>query len=157
MIAAALLGRLQDPPAEEEHAPSIRDFFRECFSHTHQSVARKNLFIQVSCSTIEIAMMLASFVLAFHAIHIPVEAPWGTAAIILAFSAAVAMALPPSYGAGPGAAITFVFALLHFSTEQALAYAILWWFLSQVPALITGIPSFFLLKRNPDQEAKLSG
>jgi hypothetical protein len=130
-----------------ESSPSpIKKFLSQVFSHTHKAITQKKIILQVSISTLEIFLMLLSFVLALWALQIPIEAPWGSVSLILAFSAIAAVALPPSYGAGPGAAIAFMFAILGLSTELAFAYTGLWWILSQVPTIMTGIPSFWLVK-----------
>ena len=61
-------------------------------------------------------------------------------------SAVAAFALPPSYGAGPAASAILVFSLFQLSEEDAMAYAAMWWVLSQVPSLFFGIPSLWLMK-----------
>jgi len=145
----AILGRKQETQEIEKTKESspIQIFFQQLFSYTHKAIARKKLIFQLSISSLEIIMMISSFVLALHAMGIAIEDPFGTISIILGFSAIAAVALPPSYGAGPGAAIAFVFSLLHLSDEQALTYAALWWLLSQIPTLITGLPSFWMIRK----------
>ena len=91
--------------------------------------------------------MLYSFALGIEALGIEVALPFSISAIILAFAALASILLPPSYGAGPAAAIVFVFALFNLSEAQALAYSTIWWLISQVPAALTGLPSFWLLKK----------
>ena len=149
IIIFAMLGKKHpnDDVEKPKEASAIHIFFQQLFSYTHKAVARKKLVFQLTISTLEIVMMISSFVLALHAMGIVVDAPFGTVAIILGFSAIAAVALPPSYGAGPGAAIAFVFTLLHLSDEQALTYAGLWWLLSQIPTLITGLPSFWMIRK----------
>lgn len=141
-----LVSRLGKPPPAPSPSP-VQGFIRQLLSDTNTAVAQKKLFIQISISTIEIALMLFAFVLGLWAIGITVVAPWGTVCIILAFSAVAAVALPPSYGAGPAAAIVFVFTLLGLEHELALSYAGVWWILSQIPTLATGVPSLWLIKK----------
>ena len=144
VIVAGLIGKGKEP--ENDTSP-VREFIQQLFSETNKAIARKKIMIQLSISSLEILLMLFSFVLGLWAIGINPIAPWGTVCIVLAFSAVAAVALPPSYGAGPAAAILFVFSLLGLQDELALSYAAIWWILSQIPTLITGVPSLWLIKK----------
>ena len=146
VVIAGLFGRPSEESEEKKTSP-IREFTQQLFSETNKAIARKKIFIQLSISSLEILCMLFSFVLGLWAIGIYPAAPWGTVCIVLAFSAVAAVALPPSYGAGPAAAILFVFSLLGIQDELALSYSAIWWILSQVPTLITGVPSLWLIKK----------
>ncbi|MAA78817.1 MAG: hypothetical protein CL916_06120 [Deltaproteobacteria bacterium] len=146
VIIAGIIGKRSEPEANNEVSP-IREFIQQLFSETHKAIAQKKVIIQLTISSLEILLMLFSFVLGLWAIGINPIAPWGTVCIVLAFSAVAAVALPPSYGAGPAAAILFVFSLLEIQDESALSYAAIWWILSQVPTLITGVPSLWLIKK----------
>ena len=90
--------------------------------------------------------MLHAFALGIQALGIDISTPLSISAIVLAFASVASILLPPSYGAGPLAAILFVFSLFGISETDALAYGTLWWLISQVPAALTGVPSFWLLK-----------
>jgi uncharacterized protein (TIRG00374 family) len=147
VIIVALASRLGQKQQEKPES-AMKQFIQDLLSDTHKAVAKKNLTIQLTISAVEIALMLFSFVLGLWAIGLTPTAPWGAVCIILAFSAVAAVALPPSYGAGPAAAILFVFTLLGIDSEQALSYAGVWWILSQIPTLITGVPSLWLIKKN---------
>ena len=147
VILAGLIGKRHEPDSEED-VSAIREFIRQLFSETHKAIAQKKVLIQLSISSLEILLMLFSFVLGLWAIGLNPLAPWGTVCIVLAFSAVAAVALPPSYGAGPAAAILFVFSLLGIQNEYALSYAAVWWVLSQIPTLVTGVPSLWLIKQD---------
>ena len=148
VIAAGIIGKPKESEAEDTNSP-VHEFISQLFSETNRAVAQKKVLIQLTISSIEIILMLFSFVLGLWSIGIFPIAPWGTVCIILAFSAVAAVALPPSYGAGPAAAIVFVFSLLNITNEFALSYAAIWWILSQIPTLITGVPSLWLIKKEP--------
>lgn len=147
VVIAGLIGRRESHDEERETSP-IRNFIKQLFSETHKAIARRKVFLQLTISALEIICMLFSFVLGLWSIGIYPAAPWGTVCIVLAFSAVAAVALPPSYGAGPAAAIAFVFSLLGIQNELALSYAAIWWILSQIPTLITGVPSLWLIKKD---------
>ena len=48
----------------------------------------------------------------------------------------------PTYGAGPAAASVFVLSLFGVPQATALAFAALWWLISQVPCALIGVPAF---------------
>ena len=149
VVIAMMIGRRVIPRAEEEEQSfSIIAFLKDCFQHTHKGLSSKNtLLIQLFASLLEVYLMLYSFALGLQALGIETALPLSMSALVLAFASLAAILLPPSYGAGPAAAIAFVFALFHLSETEALAYSSIWWIISQVPPTITGIPAFWLLKK----------
>ena len=90
--------------------------------------------------------MVYAFSLGFPAIGLDLVDVWSCSALILGFSAFAAIALPPSYGAGPAAASIFVLSFVGATEEQALAFSAIWWLISQLPAAALGIPSLWLLR-----------
>lgn len=136
-------------PSSEQTSP-LKTFMRDVCLHTHKAVAIKHLLTQIGVSVLEIMLMIVSFVMGLMALSININAPIGVVSIIMALSAISAIALPPSYGAGPAAVITFVLQLFGCSTEESFAYSGVWWILSQLPTICTGIPSYWLLTKSND-------
>ena len=91
--------------------------------------------------------MIASFALGFWALGIDLSNPWTIAGLILGFSALASIVLPPTYGAGTTAAAIFVLGMMGISEEQAIAYSVVWWLISQLPAMALGIPSLWVLRK----------
>jgi hypothetical protein len=84
--------------------------------------------------------MIASFALGFSVIGLDIAAPWMISGIILGISAVSSVVLPPSYGAGHTAASVFLLGLCNIDSSIALAYATIWWLISQIPTALVGIP-----------------
>ena len=126
---------------------SIVKLLQETFSETSKGISNfKYLLINIATAVIEVLLMIYSFSLGFDALGIELYDSWTCSSLILGFSAFAAVALPPSYGAGPAAASIFVLSMVGVSEEYALAYSTIWWLISQVPAALFGVPSVWLIK-----------
>ena len=103
--------------------------------------------MNVLITFLDVWLMVVAFALGFEAIGIELAAPWTVSALILGCSAMLAFLLPPSYGAGPTAAAIFVLSLFAIDESSALAYSAIWWILSQIPALLFGVPALFFIRK----------
>ena len=148
IILAAIIGRrFTTPEQPSNNGFSLKEFVADTFSQTTKGVTSLSyLSINIAVAALEVWLMVYAFSLGFPALGIELTDPWGCGALILGFSAFAAIALPPTYGAGPAAASLFVLSLVGVSEEQALAYAAIWWMISQLPATALGIPSLWLLR-----------
>ena len=148
VILAAIVGSRLKPQAEESpDGFSIRSFIEDAFRQTGTALrSPKYILLNIFVAGIEVWGMVFSFALGFWALGIDIPTPWTAAAVMLGFSALAAVILPPTYGAGPAAAAVFVLSLFGIPQSTALAYAALWWVISQIPCAMIGIPCIWLLK-----------
>ena len=148
VILAAIVGnRLKGEPDEPEDGFSIRQFITDAFRETGTALrSPKYIALNILVAGIEVWGMVFSFALGFWALGIDIPTPWTAAAVMLGFSALAAVILPPTYGAGPAAAAVFILSLFGIPQSTALAYAALWWIISQIPCAFIGIPCIWLLK-----------
>lgn len=148
VILAAIVGSRLKPQAEESpDGFSIRSFIEDAFRQTGTALrSPKYILLNILVAGIEVWGMVFSFALGFWALGIDIPTPWTAAAVMLGFSALAAVILPPTYGAGPAAAAVFVLSLFGIPQSTALAYAALWWVISQIPCAMIGIPCIWLLK-----------
>lgn len=148
VIIAAIVGSRLKPQAEESpDGFSIRTFIEDAFRETGTALrSPKYILLNIFVAGIEVWGMVFSFALGFWALGIDIPTPWTAAAVMLGFSALAAVILPPTYGAGPAAAAVFVLSLFGIPQSTALAYAALWWVISQIPCAMIGIPCIWLLK-----------
>jgi len=127
--------------------PGFLSFLKALLIHYRQSLADKfSLGSNAALALIEVWLMVLSFAWGFHALNIIVPTPWTVAAIIMGGSAFAAVALPPSYGAGPTAVCLFVLGAIGMNEHVALAYSAMYWIISQLPLLIFAGPCVWLYK-----------
>ena len=148
VIIAAVVGQRLSPKQESsEEGFSIRDFILDAFRETGNALSSpKYIVINVLVAGVEVWGMVFSFALGFWALGIDIPTPWTASAVMLGFSALAAVLIPPTYGAGPAAASVFVLSLFGIPQATALAFAALWWLISQVPCALIGVPCIWLLK-----------
>ena len=144
---AVLLARIKAPEPEEESPSLLQSMYPQILQMLRNSVvSRKYIIYNILLTIADVCMMLLSFACIFNCLHISCDLPFTVSTLILGISAVAAFALPPSYGAGPAASAILVFSLFQLSEEDAIAYAAIWWVLSQFPSLLFGIPSLWLMK-----------
>ena len=145
-VIAILIAKFATPPDEEQ--PSLlQSVVPEMIRLLQSSVASRNYILSNIALTIaDVLVMLLSFSCIFYCLHISCSLPFTVSTLILGVSAVAAFALPPSYGAGPAASAILIFSLFQLPEENALAYAAIWWVLSQVPSLLFGIPALWFMK-----------
>jgi hypothetical protein len=156
LVAAGIAGRrLAEEPEPSEEGFSLRTFLTDGLRQTGRGTAdRRYLLLNLAISAIEVWLMVEAFAIGLEAVGIQSQTPWTVSALILGISAVAAVALPPTYGAGPAAAAVFILSLFGISQEAALSYSALWWLISQLPAAAFGLPCLWLLKRPPGKKKK---
>ena len=156
-ILAILIAKFATPP-EEEQPSLIQSILPEMIRLLQSSVASRTYILSnVALTIVDVLVMLLSFSCIFYCLNISCSLPFTVSTLILGVSAVAAFALPPSYGAGPAASAILIFSLLQLPEENALAYAAIWWVLSQVPSLLFGIPALWFMKSvdNSDTNTKV--
>ena len=144
---AILTTKLASPPQGENPPSLLQSIVPEILRLLQSSIASRNYILSnIALTIIDVFVMLVSFACIFYCLNIPCPLPFTVSTLILGISAVAAFALPPSYAAGPAASAILVFSLFQLSEENALAYAALWWVLSQVPSLFFGIPALWFMK-----------
>ena len=103
--------------------------------------------------------MIASFAMGFEMIGLESTSidlgpmlTWSVSGLVLGLSAIASIVFPQTYGAGSAAASIFILGLFGFDQTQALGFATVWWLISQVPAVILGLPSLWLLSRKESND-----
>ena len=98
--------------------------------------------------------MIASFAMGFEMIGLESSSivltpmlTWSLSGLVLGLSAIASIVFPQTYGAGSAAASVFILGFFGFDQTQALGFAGIWWIISQVPAVILGLPSCGYLER----------
>lgn len=148
-VIGAMIGRryLSQAPEPEEHFAPI-PWLKDSLKQTARGIqSPRYLLLNSAVSFIEVWLMIAAFALGFYALGIELVTPWTTAGLILGFSALASIILPPTYGAGTAAAAIFVLGMMGVSEEQAIGYSAVWWLISQVPAMLLGIPALWILRK----------
>ena len=151
-LVLGAIGKRYFTEPETDSLPPIQHILSELFHLTGKSITNMMyLIINVLITFLDVWLMIVAFALGFEVLGIDLEATWTISALILGCSAMLAFLLPPSYGAGPAAAAIFVLSLFGIDESSAVAYSAIWWILSQIPALIFGVPAlFFIRRKNPD-------
>lgn len=145
MAAVAIVGRrMARAPTEAPDRPSLLQLVREATARADAALGSlRNAAANVFVATLQVVAMVASFAIALPAVGVEVGAPFFAAAGVLGLSALASVVLPPGYGAGPAAASLAVLSTMGATEADALAYAGAWWILSQVPAVLLGLPSMW--------------
>ena len=145
-ILAILTAKFASPP-EDEQPSLVQSIIPEMVRLLQSSVVSRNyMFSNIALTVADVLVMLLSFSCIFYCLNISCPLPFTVSTLILGVSAVAAFALPPSYGAGPAASAILIFSLFQLPEENALAYAAIWWVLSQVPSLLFGIPAMWFMK-----------
>ena len=139
VLLARMLGRRPAPTG-----PHPLTILREALASAGDSLSSARwMGIQVGASTLQVILMIASFSCLFPALGIQVSLPWLAASGILALSSVASVVLPPGFGAGPAAASVAVLAVFGLDSASALAYAAGYWFVANIPAVLTGLPALW--------------
>ena len=151
ILLVAIVGKrwLREENTADIDAPfSIQQLIRETVVHTHQGLSNIGYLTQhIVFSAIEVWLMIASFALGFSVIGLDIAGPWMISGIILGISAISSVVLPPTYGAGHAAASVFLLGLCNIDSSIAIAYATLWWLISQIPTALVGIPCILRIQK----------
>ncbi len=148
LTAVAIIGRrlATRKPVEASDRPSMLHVLRTAFTQSGAVLATpRRVALHAALAYLQVFGMVASFALALPAVEVSVPTPLLAAAMIMGLSSVAAVVLPPSYGAGPAAAALTVLHPLGAQEADVLAYAAAWWVLSQLPALLFGLPSMWSL------------
>ena len=161
VVIAAIIGRrLNDaPPEDSDHGFSPLIWLRDTFNQTGHTLTKpRYILINSIASFLEVWMMIAAFAMGFWIL--PLESnllqlnglmAWSLSGLVLGISAISAIVLPPTYGAGNAAASIFILGLFGFDENNALAFAAIWWLISQVPTVLLGLPSLWLVSHTAER------
>ena len=152
-VAATVLGRRLRPPVDDAPAGPgplriLRDTFKQAGDNFSSLPA---LGTNVGLAIVQVVGMVGAFALAFPAIGLEIPLPMLAAAGVLAVSSVASIVLPPSFGASPATASVAVLAVFGVSQTDALAYAVAWWIISQIPATVIGLPCLWGRRWQPDE------
>lgn len=140
VVVAVLVGRRLGPAPEGE-GPGVVQLLRDTLTQTGDSLGvPARLALHVSLAVVDVAATVAGFALLLPVLGISVPMPVLAASGVLAISAVASVVLPPTYGAGPAAASVAVLAAFGVGQADALAFAAGYWVISQVPAVVLGLP-----------------
>jgi len=107
------------------------------------------VLLHVGLAVLRVAFTLGGFTLALPAAGLSVPVPWLAASGVLALSSVAAVALPPTFAAGPAATSVAVLAVFGVDRAGALAYAGAYWLVAHVPAVVLGLPWVWLRRADP--------
>ena len=128
IIGNRITNKKIDKHTKSNNLFSIVDLLKQTFQETSKGLGSLNyLLLNVATAAIEVWLMVFSFSLGFYALGIEIVDVWSTSALILGGSAFAAIALPPSFAAGPAAAAIFVLSFVGVAEEYAIAYSAIWW------------------------------
>ncbi|HCH61522.1 MAG TPA: hypothetical protein DFR83_01875 [Deltaproteobacteria bacterium] len=148
LTAVAIIGRrlAAREPESKPDQPGAIQVLQDAFTQTGAALASpQKIVFHVTLAYTQVLGMVFSFAVALPAVGVSVPTPFIAAAMIMGLSAVASVVLPPGYGAGPAAAALTVLHPLGVQEAEVLAYAGAWWVLSQLPALVLGLPSMWSL------------
>ena len=150
VVIAAIIGRrFQEQESSKGFSPI--SWLKDSLKQTAQGLqSPRYLLFNGLASFFEVWLMIASFAIGFWVLGIDIGNPWTIAGLCLGFSALASIVLPPTYGAGTAASAIFILGIMGISEEQAIAYAAVWWLISQLPAMGLGMPSLWVLRKWKD-------
>ena len=143
-VAAVIVTRRMRGNGEAPPGPGPLHVIRDAvLQATENLAAPATLALNTALALLQVVGMVAAFAMLFPAVGIEVALPALAASGVLAISSLASVLLPPSYGAGPAAAAVFVLGAFGLPAEDAFAYSVGWWMVSQVPAVVVGVPAFY--------------
>ena len=156
VVVAAVVGRrfTEAPPADQDgFSPLtwIQDTFRQTQSNL---TSVKYILLNSLASVAEVWLMIASFAMGFEMLGLESSMidlspllTWSLSGLVLGLSAVASIVFPQTYGAGSAAASVLILGFFGFNQTQALGFASIWWLISQVPTLVLGLPSLWMIGR----------
>lgn len=160
VIIAAILGRrfTEEPPENTEEFSPLT-WIKDAFGQTQSNLTNLRYILLNSFASIaEVWLMIASFAMGFEMLGLESSLveftpllTWSLSGLVLGLSAIASIVFPQTYGAGSAAASVFILGFFGFDQTQALGFASIWWIISQVPAVILGLPSLWLLRKSSPQ------
>ena len=157
VVVAAIIGRrfTENPPENvEEFSPLI--WIKDAFGQTQSNLTNIRYILLNSIASIAgVGLMIASFAMGFEMLGLESSMvaltpllTWSLSGLVLGLSAIASIVFPQTYGAGSAAASVFILGFFGFDQTEALGFASIWWIISQVPAVILGLPSLWLLRKS---------
>ena len=144
VLAVLITRRFRGEPEEAPAGPGPIQMIRDAILQATENLAAPmTLALNTGLALLQVVGMVFAFAVLFPAVSIEVPLPALAASGVLAISSLASVLLPPSYGAGPAAAAVLVLGAFGLSAEDALAYSVGWWMVSQVPAVLLGVPAFY--------------
>jgi len=144
VVAVMVTRRFRGGSEPEPDGPAPIQIIRDAILQaTDNLAAPMTLALNTGLAILQVVGMVIAFTLLFPALGIDVPLPALAASGVLAISSLASVLLPPSYGAGPAAASVLVLGAFGLSADDALAYSVGWWQVSQLPAMLLGLPAFY--------------
>ena len=144
VTAVIITRRIRGGDEEGPRGPGPIEVIRDAILQaTDNLAAPATLAVNTGLALLQVVGMIAAFAMIFPAVGVDVALPALAASGVLAISSLASVLLPPSYGAGPAAAAVFVLSAFGLGPEDAFAYSVGWWLVSQVPAVVVGVPAFY--------------
>jgi hypothetical protein len=148
VVAVALGRRLAAAPAPQGASRPINLLRDTLLRATDSLSGAGDVGRNLGLGVLQVLLMVEAFALGLAGAGLEVERPWLAAAGVLALSSLASVALPPTFAAGPAAASVAILGLFGLPPEAALAYGAAYWLISQVPAVLMGVPASLWLQRS---------
>ena len=160
VVVAGIIGRrFTDETSEHTTEFSPTAWIKDAFSQTQTNLTNiRYILFNSLASLAEVWLMIASFAMGFEMLGLESSLvdftpmlTWSLSGLVLGLSAIASIVFPQTYGAGSAAASVFILGFFGFDQTQALGFASVWWIISQVPAVLLGLPSLWLLRKTTTQ------
>jgi len=156
VVVAAVVGRrLTEVPPDDQDEFSPLTWIQDTFRETQSNLTSvRYILLNSLASVAEVWLMIASFAMGFamlglesSMIDLSPLLTWSLSGLVLGLSAVASIVFPQTYGAGSAAASVLILGFFGFDQTQALGFASIWWLISQVPTLVLGLPSLWMIGR----------
>lgn len=153
VLALALIGRLDVLRGVASRGP-LR--WIRATAHDAGAVMGTPLavLLHLALAALGVACTLGGFALALPAVGLDLPLPLLAAAGVLALSSVAAVALPPTFAAGPAAVSVAVLAAFGVSRADALAYSVAYWLVAHLPAVAVGLPFLWMHRHSGPIQAE---
>lgn len=154
VVVAAVIGRrFTDRPPDATEGFSPITWIKDAFGQTQSNLTSiRYILLNSLASVAEVWLMIASFAMGFEMlglessmIELSPLLTWSVSGLVLGLSAVASIVFPQTYGAGSAAASVLILGFFGFDQTQALGFATIWWLISQVPTLVLGLPSLWMI------------
>lgn len=161
VVVAAVVGRrFTEAPPEEQDGFSPLTWIQDTFRQTQNNLTSvKYILLNSLASVAEVWLMIASFAMGFEMLGLESSMidlspllTWSLSGLVLGLSAVASIVFPQTYGAGSAAASVLILGFFGFDQTQALGFASIWWLISQVPTLVLGLPSLWMIGRKSSDQ-----